>query len=282
MLRIRMIGLALVAVFALSAVAASAALATSTNNPEWGVDIANGGTCTKVSTGQTGAFENSTCTTAKATLNGFEELLASGKSVEIVAKANGSQKLVTSLTTIVCKAFKVAKGAVIVGSAEPAAGTNEEIIEYEECEVEGKPKCEINKMAAGKATITTVLLKSTLVFDSKAEAEKEESSTYTLFEPKSGTKFVEFELSGTCPATGKIGVEGQVAVENVKGSEHLVTHELNAPSTAIKVYWINKAGKTEEVKVKELKLEGIIKLPATYVGKAQVELKSKSDWWIFN
>ncbi len=243
MKRIRTLTIALLALSVLGAFAASSAFAASTNNPQWQVN--------------------------KAELSGNKE---------VTAEANGTQKLNVAGAfgaTIACKKLKVASGAKIIGSTKPAAGTDEETIVYEECEVEGSPSCTINGEAAGKAKITTNLLKSTLVFKTKAAAEKEESSTLSLFEPKTGTVFVTLTLAGTCPATGSFEITGQVAAENVKGNEEIETHELNAPATAITKYFVNEGGKTVEKKVNALKF-GIF--PASYVGKAKIKLTSKEVW----
>jgi hypothetical protein len=279
--RFRVAGLCLVAVFAMSAVAASAASATSTNNPQWDI-------CHNVGAGN-GHFTDSKCETA-GTGEWEAKILGNAELEEVTAKAKGNQKLSVpgAKVTIVCKSYSLKAGAVIVGSAAPAAGTDEETIEYKECEVEGSPKCEINKVKGGKATITTEPLKSWLGFKTKEAAEKEESNTLTYFAPQTPPKFVAFELKketgGSCPfgSEGISEVEGQVAVENIEGSVHAVKHTLKAPATAIKAYWVNEGGKTVEKKVTELKLKGIIKFAATYEGESEVELVSKSNWWIFN
>lgn len=246
---IKTTGLCLAAVFAFGAIGASQSFAASTNNPQW--EVAN-------------------------------KILGANETKAVVAEANGAQKLKATGITISCASLKVEK-ANIKGSIAPNPGTDEEVIIYEECEVEGKPNCEINKEKSKSAKIKTVLLKSKLAFQTKVAAEKEEAPTVTLFEPKAGTKFTELELTGLeCLAQGKISVEGQVACENPKGQEQLAIHELNCPEPAIKKYFVNASGVTEEKTVNELRLEGVLKLAATYVGKAVIELTSKELWWVFN
>lgn len=248
MIRIRTIGLALMAVFAMGAVMASAASAA---NPTWGVEEAG---------------------VAK-------ELKVSTETRTVEGKANGTQKLNIGGSfgsTIACKSFKVSSAKIIGG--EP--GTDQEIIEYGECEVEGKPNCEINGKKAKVATITTNLLTSKLVFRTKKAAEEGNAElTDTLFEPKSPEKvFVSVVLSGTCPLTGTFPVEGQVAAENVKGGEHLAEHELNAPATAISEYFTNPGA--TKVAVKALTFDTIF--PASYVGKSVIKLAGGIIWWIIN
>jgi hypothetical protein len=246
---IKMTGLCLAAVFAFGAIGVSQSFAASTNNPQWEV---------------------------------ASKILGEGESKPVVAKANGAQKLKATGITISCASLKV-ENANIKGSKAPNPGTDEEVIVYEECEVEGKPNCEINKEKSKVAKIKTVLLKSTLAFQTKVAAEAESAPTVTVFEPKEGTKFTTFELTGIeCLAQGVISVEGQVACENPKGQEQLAKHELNCPEPAIKKYFVNEGAVTVEKLVKELRLEGVLKLAATYVGKASVELTSKELWGVFN
>jgi hypothetical protein len=278
MSRIKPILLSLLAVCAMGAVASASALAASTNNPQWGMSIAAGGECQKVVAG-TGEFNSSACTATGAP-HEWETLLGAGKVLEVVAEQNGEQKLVGVGITIKCNKLKVKPGSTIIGSVAPAPGTSEETLEYSECSVEGKPNCKINGENGGAAKLTTNLLKDTLVFKTKVAAEKEESDTLTLFEPKVGAVFISFKLTGECGGLPEnISVEGKTLLENVNGSTHLATHELNGPATAITKYFKNNAGVTEEVKNVKL---SVLALAATYVGKSNVKLASGASWWIFN
>jgi hypothetical protein len=262
--------------FVFSAVVAASAFAKSEDNPQWAV-------CEEVAAG-TGAFTNSACTTSGK--GNFEaKVLGEKETREVKAEANGSQKLKSATVTIVCKKLKLEAGAILIGSKAPNPGTDRETIVYEECEVEGSPKCTINGEKAGEAKIKTKSLKSVLAFLTKEGAENEREPAVTVFTPESGSQFVEFTLAGECPVTGPIKVEGSVAAENVKSEEHAEKHELNASETAIKEYFVNEGGKTVAKKA-ELKLEGIVKLPATYIGKAFVRqrgtLIEKIFDWIFH
>jgi hypothetical protein len=275
MKRMQIIGLALVAVFAMSAVGVSSASATSINNPQWKL-------CLKVAK-PTGKFATHECK-GEGEPKEFELLmLEEGKTEGVTAEANGVQKLNVGGefgATIECSKLKLAAGAKLIGSKAPNAGTDEETIVYEECKVVGKPACKINGEESGKAKIATELLKSTLVFETKVAAEKEEKPTLTLFEPKTAKNFVVLKLTGTCPPGGEtFEITGQVAAKNVEGQALLQTHELNAPAVAIKEYFINKAGVTEKKAVTALKF-GFFS--ATYEGKSKVKLASEWWWLIFN
>ena len=249
MAKIKVMGLALVAVFVMAAAGASSALALETNNPQF-----TGEGSAKLETGG-------------------NKLLKAGEGEEITATANGSQTLESTGVTIVCSALKLENGKLI-GSTAPAAGTNEEVIVYEKCEVKGSPECEINEKPSKEGVIKTVLLKTTLVFTSAEGAKKEEAKhSGTLFVPKEGTKFVGFKLRGKCPATGELGVAGSVVALNEPTPETLsATHEVNAKGEKETKYLTNEGGKTKEAaKPAALKLEGIFSLPATYLGKGIVK-----------
>jgi hypothetical protein len=241
-------GLALMVVLAISVVS-SASASAATNNPQWQV---------------------------------AGKVLTAGESKEVTAEANGAQKLNIGgafLGNIKCTALKLQARAKILGSTAPNPGTDEETIVYEKCELEGKPECKINGEAAGVAKITTNLLKSTLVFETKAAAEAQSAPTLTLFEPKVGTVFVTLELTGTCNATGKFEITGQVAAKNPEGATEKEVHVSESPATAITKYFVNEGGVTTEKKVTALKF-GIF--PASYIGNSNIRLSTKELWSIFN
>jgi hypothetical protein len=106
MTRIKTIGLALLAVFAFSAIAATAAQAEGTEKaPYWSIEGTR---------------------------------LAAGKTFEIVAKAVGNQTLTAGANVVTCTAFKLKPGAVLLGSSlagEP--GKSDETIQYSGCTVAG-------------------------------------------------------------------------------------------------------------------------------------------------
>lgn len=243
--------LALMATFAMSALGVASAAALSTNSPQWQLEAGS-------------------------------KILGEGESKEVVGEQKGAQLLKSSVATISCKTLSLSAGATIKGSKAPAPGTSAETIKYGECEVKGFSECKINGEASGKAKLETKALKDTLVFETKAAAEKEAAPTSSLFEPAAGKVFIEFELSGTCPITGKIKVEGKVVASNVGGENFAVTHEINSKGAA--EYFVNVENKTtkkfETKKEKsELKAFGV---KSTYEGVALVTLSSKEKWRVFN
>lgn len=265
MLRMRIAIVALGAVLAL-AIAASSAAALSTNNPQWH-------RCEKGAAGS--KFKDSACDEAFAG-GEFGELTLETGTREFQAKAVSSQELKLGEANIVCKKLSLAAGAKVTGAGSESLSGGEATIQYEECEVVGKPACEINKGKAGKATIATKTLKATLAYKTKEAAEKEEAQFVTLLEPKELTEgkevFAAVELAGTCPISGKVAIEGQLALENASGAKHLLELELVAPEAAIAKIFTNHEGKSTEKVVKKTK-------EFTAVGGITVHLPNPVIWW---
>ncbi len=248
MRRSRITGMALVAVFVMSVVAAPA-FATSETNPYW--------------------------KTEGAALTG---------SAVVTVAANGNQELISTLAeTITCKKAE-GLGAEIENASESGKphGVDKESLKYTECTYGTAGTCKVS--TKGKktfGTIETQALQSELAYVTKAEAEKEEiteTDTLTIFKP-SGSVFVELEFEGSgCPILSNVTVEGSVSVRNTEEplNESLTTHGLEAPATSIVAGFVNKAGKTEEVKTK-LSAFGF---KAVYIGKSTVALESGKGWRI--
>jgi len=110
MKRFKLTGVVLLAVFALSAVAATAAQAEEA--PYWSIEGTR---------------------------------LASGKTAEITAKQVGVQTLTAATGIVKCKALKVKAGSVLLGSAAGEPGKSDETLEYTECtqEKNGSEPCKI-------------------------------------------------------------------------------------------------------------------------------------------
>jgi hypothetical protein len=240
----------MLALIALSAVSASGAFAAE--EPQWRV-------ATKVLTSPT-------------------------ETEEILAKQNGVQTLSSTGLTIECTGLKLKTGATIIGDTGLVnhPGTSKETIEYSGCSTPGFAKCKINGAVSGSGIIKTEPLSDKLAFETKAASEAGTQPTVTVFKTETKGVFAVFELKeatpGTkeCPATGSIKVEGEeVVVKNLGTPEtEALTHEIEAPKTAIKVYWTAKG---VEHKVATLKLVG---LSATYSGKAVTELALKKNFSI--
>jgi hypothetical protein len=264
MIRPRLITLALAALCAFGLAGSADAMAKSTNNPQWQ-------RCEKKAGG---AFTDSACSIAGK--GEFEILtLGEGEKLEFEVEAKGTQKLVATGLTIACPKLKAAKGAVVIGSKAPNAGTSEAILEFSECEVEKASECSINKEGSKKAKLATKTLKSTAVYETKEAAELEKGPLLTLIEPKEGKAFITVELSGTCPITGMVTFEGSVLSHVISGGGFAVKQELSAPSEALTKYFVNEAEKTLEKKAAGLKAVG---LKATYVAGSQGNLSSKAAW----
>ena len=162
--------------------------------------------------------------------------LAEGKTHFISAKAYSTNlKLKTGLITISCTALKLKEGSLL-GSSVGSAGKNNEVIEFEECEVSGKniKKCKISN------PLQTTPLSSELVESEGAEPANKKGSLLVLFTPFSGTSFATFkyttETGGTCPPETKITgeVAGQVFTDPNKPPElgTLVSLESGATEAA--------------------------------------------------
>lgn len=228
------------AALALSAVASTSAQAASTNNPQWSVGKA---------------------------------ILGAGESQALEVSQNGAIVLGIFGGTIDCRTLKVeTPAAKIIGSTAPAAGTGEETLVFGECEERAHPGCEINQKKAGSASIKTELLKSTLVYETKAGAESETGATLTLLQPKTGQFFAWIELSGSCGFTGYFPVTGQIAAKNVNGGEESASQSINFPETHITKYFVNEAGKTVEKKVTNLTYAGAA---MSWIFQATEKLTSK-------
>jgi hypothetical protein len=244
----KLVVVTVMAVFALAAFASASAFAA---NPAWEVEE-----------------------------GGVAKLLAAGESREITAEANGNQELAATGVTLVCSSVTLAAGATITGG-EP--GTDKETLVYGGCKVKEKA-CEARtKGGAVAEQIQTSALKSTLAFETKAAAEASKAPTVTLFEPSEGTTFVEVELKGTeCPFIENATIKGTVAVKNLGAeSERLITHEIEAPATALTKVFKNPGAVETKVKLTAFGLA------AKYVGKSKIKVRNAANtefipWAVFN
>ncbi len=269
----KIMGLCFVAAMALSAVV-SASASAATKNPKWAL-------CEERTAG-TGQWEDGACSKLGGTKTHETRLLLTENETRLItAEANGTQKLTAGTTVVACKKLKLKEGAVLLGG-EP--GKDNETIVYEECKPE-IANCEVRNVGGVNGTIETRPLTSTLVYSSKEAEEKEnQAATLTLFKPTTGETFVVLDLTGTgCPEAlreKELPVKGEILGENIKGNEHLVTHELNFPTTALKTYWLQVGGVAKESEIKKLVL---LVTNATYSGKTKESLAGNQvnqTWWI--
>jgi hypothetical protein len=190
MIRIRMIGLALVAVFAMSAVAAvssASAAPGEKNGPHWWV-------CEKSSTGK---FSNSECSTSGTGWESFELLAGQSRKISFTS---GVTKLKTGSDLIECATDK-GTGEIIGGWP----GTDKATITFEKCKVV-KPAlgCEV-KNAGGTFGTIVVSVNTELVYTGTEKQAKEEKPPLgVLFKTVAAgnKKFVELEFNGLCALAG--------------------------------------------------------------------------------
>jgi hypothetical protein len=236
MQRFRLTAIALLAVFALGAVVASAAQAEEA--PYWTV----GGT--RLEAGQTHFI------TAKE----VKPFLLSGAGVEIE-----------------CTETNLLPGAVLLGSEAGEPGTNDETVTFKACTV----KKNGTGSECGKVTepINTVNLKSELVEDKTKTKllvlfEPASGATLATLTFPAGCKVTEIKVTGSVLAevinesTGK-------PVELPNPKEQAKSWELKFPATQPVDIWLIKGGVGKEVEAKALETNA---LPATLSGTALVLL----------
>lgn len=224
--RLRILGLALVAVFAMSAVAVSSASAAK-NGPHWWV-------CEKDATG---LFSNSECSTSGTGWESKELTTGTRK----ITFTSGETKLKTASDLIVCKKDK-GTGEIIGGWP----GTDKATITFEECKVTKPFSCEVKNAGGTFGTIITTVNTELVYTGTKTQAEKEEPPLGILFKTTSSANklFVELEFSGLCAfgakkveATGEVtpaaeippritGVAG-VVCKIIEPESYKFVHEIN-------------------------------------------------------
>jgi len=219
MKRFRLIGVALLAVFALSAVVATVAQAEEA--PFW-------------------------------TVGGSR--LKAGQTRNITAKAfSANLKLSTPEAgiTVTCNKVKLNVG-VILGSEKEEPGKNDEVAEFSECTQSGNgEKCTL------LTSIITTPLTSELV--ENVESKKVGKKLLVEFFPTSGTNFATLVFSGECKiketkVTGKVAAEvltdpGEAAIELGQAASQAKSYLLKFPATSVTEVWLIKAGVGSAVKV---------------------------------
>jgi hypothetical protein len=235
MRRMKLVGLSVMAVLALSAFVVSPAFAGTKENPVWWT-----------STGE---------------LSG---------SLGITAKAVGTQTLKGTGITINCSGVSVNAAAVL-----KAPGSDEETLTYTGCTVSGhESTCEVNSSGQANGTISTNALESKLAFKTKLAAENKEakaSKSVTVFKPASGTVFVDILLSGSCGfVPSETSVKGEVIADNIstnEGAAELATsHEISAKNE--EKYFTNPGAKESKASLKAFGLA------ASYTGNVTVSSAS--------
>jgi hypothetical protein len=244
MKRFRLIAVALLAVFAFGAVAASAAQAEEA--PFWTV----GGT-----------------------------RLEKGQTRFITAKEVSPFVLSGGGVSVTCDETSVLPHGVLLGSEAGEPGTNDEVVTFKTCKVEGNG----TGSECGKVVepINTTNLKSELVLD------KTKVKLLTLFEPASGSLLATLEFPKGCKVetskvTGSVNAEvinqkTEKPVETTSTKEQAESWWLKFPEAQPVHVWLIKGGKGEEIETKALEAFGT---SATLSGTALIllgELNAKNE-----
>jgi hypothetical protein len=275
----RSVLVALLAVLALGAVAASAAQAEA-EGPFWRVP------CHKVSEANkgNGAFNEEGCKKAGG-LKEWDTRLLSGETTSMSEKAATSFVFKFLGFTVTCTKLKLAY-AIAVGSSGANPGTREGDPTFEGCTQKGnneEPEC---KVAYGK-TITFHRVVYRLGYEKYgSELKERRGKILILLTPSTGTVFVEFAFEGTCKISGSLAFEGSVAVEAKSGGKAVEVgkepaqtkvSEANFPTIAIKTIWVESGGTVEERKPKLT----VIGQPLTLQGRSESELVSTEPFGVF-
>ena len=275
MTRLRIVGLALVAVFAMGAVGVTTASAAK-NGPHWWV-------CEKQTGGK---FENNECSKEGTSKTWESKELLSGESRPIKF-TSGETKLKTASDLIVCKKDK-GTGEIIGGWP----GTDKAKIMFEECEVTKPFTCKVKSVGSAPFGTIEVAVNTELVYTgTKEQAEKEEGPLGVLFKTTSSANklFVELEFSGICAfgakkvnATGEVtpaaeippritGVAG-VVCKIIEPEPYKFVHEINcAEKEQTKFYFWTHPGAVIKEGTAGLELGGEV---AEQIGKAKIEAEN--------
>jgi hypothetical protein len=246
MQRMKLVGLALVVVLALSAVVASAA---SAEGPVWQVK--------KVELSKSTETRN---------------LTASIKSAQFTLTAEG-------IMVINCTSAG-STGTIIGGSP----GTDTAAITFSGCTIESHPECHVNSPGQSAGTIFTeaktelVYLSSTSATNKKVDSSGVGSHLGDLFSPKSGTTFVTLEVTGNnCPAftKGTNKVTGNIVAAIEPSETEATSGTLNFPSSKIEKYWTRSGGTIHEHEA-SLNVFGIIGVKQ--VGEETVSLSPAEEF----
>jgi len=245
MRRMRPLGLSLVAAFALSAVAATAAQAL----PE-------------------GPFYK---------VEGNRLLATETKELKAKAASSFTLEAASIGVAVTCTSLKLKPGATIVGSTGENAGTSEEVIEFSGCTVTGNGEgCKVENEA-----VTTSTVEDALGYSSSSRS----GPLLVSFHPKTGKVFVELKFVGAKCILPSTKVEGTVVgeafasgkqVEVTKNEVELTSSEIKF-GKASKTVFVESGGVLTSTKAK-LTSFGI---GATLEGTSQQELAGGSKWGIF-
>jgi hypothetical protein len=228
MKRFRLIGVVLVAVFALGVVVASAAQAEEA--PFWTV------TGTRLEAGQT-------------------RFISAKEVVPFVLSGDGLE--------ITCTKTSILPHGVLLGSEPGNPGTNDETVTFETCKVVGNEKTKGEKPECEKIIepINTANLTSELVLDTT------KTKLLVLFQPASGSLLTELKFPKGCKieaakVTGSVLAEvttdetTEKPIETSSPKEQKESWNLRFPAAQPVDVWLIKGGTGKEVEAKALQIAG--------------------------
>jgi hypothetical protein len=197
MKRIKIVGLCLVAMFAMSALATTAAQAGEY------------GKCVKASPKNTGAYSDKNCQTLVGSGGKYEWVSGVSPAMSFTAKTK-SAELVGAAGTISCKKSST------VGTIE-GTKTNHEVVTFEGCEFKGAVTGECHSAGQGSGVIVTNKLETTLIDHGEkgpSGGEPKAGEVWDSFKAESGTVQAQY----LCAAIVEIKTEGTLAGVFTSGS----------------------------------------------------------------
>jgi hypothetical protein len=284
--RIRILGLAVLVVFAFGAITATAAQAKI--GPFFQI-------CHKKAGGK---FKNSTCSVEGAP-NEFEALRLEDKESEtITAKAGKPFILKGTGFTIECEKMSLESGATINGSTGGKYSFSEGVILFDKCNVaENGAPCEpysekINgvkemgkiRTANGEAPQVSITIVGKLAWP-KAVGLNAGEPLLILLEPKTSKLFATIKFTGAGCTVTSVSITGSVAAEDWQNGkavglelgEFTVVNQVNFPKEQIKTVYLEENKGKKEVPVKLMAKEKV----ATLEGQEEIELSNKQAWGVF-
>jgi hypothetical protein len=214
--------------------------------------------------------------------------LSTGEKEEMTSTAQTPLVLTAVGITITCSGMKFKTGAEIIGSSGENSSTSKETIELEECVLTGNgTKCRL--AVADKGIIKTEPVKDTLAYPKKVPVEGDVE--LVLFQPESGAVFanpaVEAEAGGKCTVTSSIALEGSMVAEaqNEKGEPFKVLEKVTETVTGLMHFPVKGTEacteKTEAITCIKPKLTLSTK-NAKLEGTVGLTLISKNVWGVFS
>jgi len=253
MKRIRIVGLALLAVFALGAVASTVAQASEA--PYYGVE---------------------------------SKRLGAGETKEVTLKQTAEYTLTAGTAVITCEKSG-ANNSIIIGSAAGEPGTSSGTVTYSGCTIANNGTCAVGH--SGNGEILTEKLKDELVYDATSKESKSVADEFTPETGKVLAKVTLSGAKCEPVEQGVLAVEGQAVAQVFGGktAKEVLLALGVAPTlaeTGTIVFPKTKIGSIVLIKAEKATLTPItLKFganPATLVGESEVKLSSKQNWCVIS